>query len=286
MNTAVARPAAGSPAELLTMIERAARDPQVDLEKMQRLLDMHEVMVNREGEREMNAALVAASQDMQPIVADATNPQTRSKYATFAALDRQAKPIYTQHGLALSFNTEPTSTPDTIRVICYLHHTSGSTRRYQTPDLPVETTGLAGKSMMTRMHATGSAMTYGKRYLLLLIFNLAVDDDDDGNAAGGRRHVVAPINTAAGRAMNEPIDQGPAVAPAEPHALTMEQGSTWSDFVGPLTQHVMRCESAVELGEWLRLNEAMLLKLKEMKPALHKVFEANVEAKRKEFSAK
>jgi predicted hydrocarbon binding protein len=39
---------------------------------------------------------------------------------------------------------------------------------------------------MSRTHATGSAITYGKRYLKDMIFNLSfLEKDDDGNAAGG-----------------------------------------------------------------------------------------------------
>jgi hypothetical protein len=35
---------------------------------------------------------------------------------------------------------------------------------------------------MTKTHATGAAMTYGMRYLLKMIFNVAIGDDDtDGN---------------------------------------------------------------------------------------------------------
>ena len=44
---------------------------------------------------------------------------------------------------------------------------------------------------MTKTHATGSAMTYGQRYLLKMIFNIAVGEDDDGNGAGDTN---APIS--------------------------------------------------------------------------------------------
>jgi hypothetical protein len=38
---------------------------------------------------------------------------------------------------------------------------------------------------MSKIHATGSAVTYGRRYLLMMIFNLSIGDrDDDGNGAG------------------------------------------------------------------------------------------------------
>jgi hypothetical protein len=38
---------------------------------------------------------------------------------------------------------------------------------------------------MSRTHATGSAITYGKRYLKNMIFNLHFTDDDGNAAAAG-----------------------------------------------------------------------------------------------------
>ena len=51
--------------------------------------------------------------------------------------------------------------------------------------MPADGKGAQGRDVMTRTHATGSAVSYGRRYLLLMIFNIAVGgEDDDGNAAG------------------------------------------------------------------------------------------------------
>ena len=42
--------------------------------------------------------------------------------------------------------------------------------------------GAKGGDVMTKTHAAGSAMTYGMRYLLKLIFNVAIgEEDNDGN---------------------------------------------------------------------------------------------------------
>jgi ERF superfamily protein len=61
--------------------------------------------------------------------------------------------------------------------------------------MPADGKGAKGGDVMTKTHATGSALTYGRRYLLALIFNLAIGElqDDDGNAAG---HNHEPINAA------------------------------------------------------------------------------------------
>jgi hypothetical protein len=50
--------------------------------------------------------------------------------------------------------------------------------------MPADGKGARGNDVMTKTHATGAAITYGKRYLLGMIFNLAVTRDDDGNGAG------------------------------------------------------------------------------------------------------
>ena len=72
-----------------------------------------------------------------------------------------------------------------MRVTCTLAHVDGHARVY-TVDLPADGIGAKGGAVMTRTHAAGSAMTYGRRYLLQLMFNLATGDDDDGNGAGSR----------------------------------------------------------------------------------------------------
>jgi hypothetical protein len=48
---------------------------------------------------------------MAPISTNASNPQTRSRYATFACLDGEIRPIYTRNGFGISFNTELTGEP-------------------------------------------------------------------------------------------------------------------------------------------------------------------------------
>jgi ERF superfamily len=49
--------------------------------------------------------------------------------------------------------------------------------------MPADGKGAKGGDVMTKTHAAGSAFTYGQRYLLKMIFNIAIGDDDDGNRA-------------------------------------------------------------------------------------------------------
>jgi hypothetical protein len=56
-------------------------------------------------------------------------------------------------------------------------------------DMPADGKGAKGGDVMTRTHATGSAVSYGTRYLLKMIFNISVGDDD-GNGAGDTGELI------------------------------------------------------------------------------------------------
>lgn len=168
------------------VITAAAANPQVDIEKMERLWAMHERLVVRDAEQAFNAAMQSAQSEMGRISTDATNQQTRSKYATYGQLDRHLRPIYTSNGFALSFDTAEGAPDGHQRFLAYVSHTGGHTRTYRA-DVPSDGKGAKGGDVMTKTHAFGSASSYGMRYMLKMIFNVAIgEDDDDGNAAGAR----------------------------------------------------------------------------------------------------
>lgn len=179
--TAVA-PSEGGPIDLMALIARAATDPTIDIDKMERLLGMHERLSARQAEAEFNEAMAAVQAEMRPVAADANNPQTKSRYASYAALDKAIRPIYTKHGFSLSFDTDDAG-ENQVKVICHVGR-GGFTRSYHAV-MPADGKGAKGADVMTKTHATGSAFAYGQRYLLRLIFNVAVGDDDDGNKADG-----------------------------------------------------------------------------------------------------
>lgn len=171
---------------IVAMIERAARDPNVDIDKMERLWAMKSEMDARNAEQAFNAAMSAAQAEMTAVLQDEENTQTRSRYASYAALDRVLRPIYTRHGFSVTFDTD--EMPDqVIRVICEIAHAAGHTKQRSIP-IPADGKGAKGGDVMTKTHATVSAVSYGRRTLLKMGFNVAeTEHDDDGNAAGSER---------------------------------------------------------------------------------------------------
>lgn len=169
----------------LQLIERAARDPSVDIDKMERLMQMHERLLAKQAESAFNDAMTACQRELRVVAANANNPQTRSKYATYEALDKALRPVYTKHGFSISYSTADTPKPDCVRVIAYV--SKGAHTRIYPVDMPADGKGAKGGDVMTKTHATGAAMSYGARYLLKGIFNISVgEDDDDGNLGRGK----------------------------------------------------------------------------------------------------
>jgi len=169
-------------AAILSIIERASTDPNVDIDKMERMMAMYERMNDKKAEMAFTQAMTAAQSEMRRISADMNNNQTRSKYASYGQLDKHLRPIYTGHGFSLSFDTERSDSPDVLIVACVVSHKDGYSRRFSAP-MPADGKGAKGGDVMTKTHATGAAMSYGMRYLLKMIFNVAIGEDDtDGNA--------------------------------------------------------------------------------------------------------
>lgn len=167
-----------TPMDLLNVA--LSRDAAIDV--IERLAALSKEERDREAEIQFNLAMNRAQSELRRIAPDLNNPQTHSKYASYAALDRVVRPIYVQNGFSLSFNTEDTDKPEVVKVLCYVSHAGGHTRTYRTA-MPADGKGAKGNDVMTKTHATGSAMQYGMRYLLKFIFNIAIGTDDDGNGA-------------------------------------------------------------------------------------------------------
>ena len=170
--------------QMVSMIERMAMSPEVDVEKLERLMAMQEKMLNREAEQEYTRSMVRVQGDIEAVTRDKVNPQTHSRFVSLEAMKKVVVPVYTQEGFALSYGEGETTKENHVRVTCKVMHSSGHSENFFY-DCPIDDKGIAGKVNKTPTHGKASAVTYGERYILKLIFNVTIqDEDDDGNAAG------------------------------------------------------------------------------------------------------
>jgi hypothetical protein len=158
-----------------------AIEKNAPIDTIERLVALAEKMALREAEGEFNDAMNRVQAKMQPIRTDCHNTQTNSRYASYRALDNALRPIYSPEGFSISYNTEVCDKPDTVRMLALVSR-GQYTRTYRSADMPADGKGAKGGDVMTKTHASGAAMAYGMRYLLRMIFNIAIGEEDtDGN---------------------------------------------------------------------------------------------------------
>lgn len=168
-------------AGLLSIIEKFATDPSIDPLKLEKMLDMQERIFNKNAELAFNSAMTDVQAALKPVFRNKHNDQTRSNFADFEQVWNAMNPVVTGHGFALSFGTDNSPLGGFIRIVCDCSHVQGHSRRYFV-DLPIDNMGLKGNANKTALHGVGSTMSYGRRYLAMLIFNVALtNEDNDGN---------------------------------------------------------------------------------------------------------
>jgi hypothetical protein len=173
---------------IINVIARAASDPNTDVDKLERLLAMQERVLEREAKRAYDNAMRAAQEEIRPILKNRENKETHSTYADLEQISDMADPIIHKHGFSLSYGTADCPKDDHYRVTCEVSHTGGFSKDHQA-DVPIDNTGPKGSKNKTDTHGFGSALSYGRRYLKVLIFDIKMTDDD-GRAAGNG----GPIN--------------------------------------------------------------------------------------------
>lgn len=170
-------------ANLMLMIGRMATDPTADIDKMERLMAMKERIDAEAARRLFNQAMRDCQSEMPAIVKGKFNQQTKSKYAELEHINEAITPVYTRHGFSLSFDTIPTPKENWVAVRCRVRHEGGHTEE-STYETPFDNTGMRGEVNKTVTHGLASGVSYARRYITIMIFNLTLKgEDNDGNGA-------------------------------------------------------------------------------------------------------
>jgi len=173
-DTSVAIPMNES-ATILQVIQRAATDPQCDIDKMERLMQMHERFMVKQAEQ-LFAEALAGMQNELPSISERGDANGRYKYALWEDINETLKPVLAKHGFALSFRTR---TENGVEVQGVLTHKAGHSER-TTITLPADPSGNKNA-----VQAVASSISYGKRYTAGALLNFTSHgEDDDAFAAG------------------------------------------------------------------------------------------------------
>lgn len=168
---------------LMSSIIKLSEMPNLDMDRVDKLFEMHNQMLDREAEQQFNDAMARAQRDIQNIVVNKVNTHTDSGYADLGALHKGAKPIWTQFGFSIVSRTSPSQIDNHIHVRTEVRHAAGHKEVYE-DDWPMDLAGIGGKVNKTAIQAKGSTITYARRYTELMIFDVAVQgEDNDGNSS-------------------------------------------------------------------------------------------------------
>ena len=127
-------------------------------------------------------SLTDLQQHITDITASNVNRETRSKYANLYDVLEIARPLWTQAGFSLVFteNTDDRE-QDVLLLQLDVTHLWGHSEKYSLR-VPYDMKGPKGSAVKTAVQGMGSAITYGRRYLLNMFLGISAKaDDDDGN---------------------------------------------------------------------------------------------------------
>ncbi len=191
-------------APMVAMIERIAMDPSIPIERLEQMLAMKERMEDRardqlredreyEAKTAYFAAMSACQKALPVVVKNRRNTHTKSNYADLAAIEEQAMPVIYEHGFGVSFQPDGYNELGELLIKWEISHAGGYVRN-GVGAIPVDGAGAKGGVNKTGTQAFGSTATYGRRYLLCMLFNISAGDDRDGNVPpadeGDQEHIT------------------------------------------------------------------------------------------------
>lgn len=167
---------ASSPVDVL--LNAVQRNPDMDLAKLEKLMDLAERWQQAEAKRAYVRAFAAFKQNMPPVIKDMLNKQYGSDYSSLSNLVNSANPVLGEYGLNASWKPDQSSG---IKVTCVLTHVDGHSEEVflvGPPDKSGQKNDLQQiKSTLTYlMGATFQAITG--------VVARSASADDDGNGAG------------------------------------------------------------------------------------------------------
>ena len=92
---------------ILHIFERALRDVSLPIERAREIYNLQREIEFDLAEREYIRVRSLVEQELEPVARDASNPQTKSRYATLPQVIQAVRPVYSKHGIVIEFDTAP-----------------------------------------------------------------------------------------------------------------------------------------------------------------------------------
>jgi hypothetical protein len=210
------------------MFERLARDPNVDVDKLERLIAMQERILKHQAKSAFDTAFAAMQGDI-PVVSEKgqilVKGELRSRFATNEDIQETVKPILQRHGFSIRFRNVVLE-GGRLKVVGILSHRDGHSEE---DEFVTKADDSGGKN---DIQAIGSARSYGQRYTTIALLNIATRGTDDDGATAAAKPAHQTPQAPAG--FDDWLTDLSAVADNGWEALK----KTWNDSAQPLRNYL------------------------------------------------
>lgn len=220
---------------MIRVIERVATDPNADISKLEKMLDMQERVLNRNAAQAFAADMAAMQAEMPRVFKLAAGHNTT--YARLEDINDALRPTLQKFGFCVTFRINQQGLESvTITAVCS-HKLGHSETASMT--LPLDKSGSKNA-----VQAIGSTVSYGKRYAMCALLNISTGDDTNGAELGRSQ--------------------------SKPEAPKLEQNPTISDagFAAALDKIANGELSASKLKECRSLSDAQLASLETLEESM------------------
>lgn len=174
------------PDSLMGALINAAMNPDIDADKMERMLSMYERMESRKAKVEFDEALAKMLPEIPEIgkTGEANNREGDRlyKFAKWDQMNRVIKPILQTHGFALTFRTQEHEKGVLVTGVLSRGGHSETTSLLQSLE--------SASSAMNANQARGNAVSYGKRYTAAALLNIITTDENDNDNQTPKETIV------------------------------------------------------------------------------------------------
>lgn len=183
----------------LGVIQQMVTSGNFDVSVARELLEMQKDFMKHQAVINYNNDFALMSKEI-PVIAKSKKAHNTS-YAPLEDIVSVVQPILSKYGFSISFTTEQQGL-EAVTVNCILQHKDGHSTSTSLM-LPTK----AVNNSMNAMQAIGAAISYGKRYTICGILNIATAQDDDNNGFAVNAKVEASKKPMSDARLEKAIEQ-------------------------------------------------------------------------------
>ena len=166
---------------LALVIQRLAENPQVDLAKLEKIIELQERISDHQAKAAFDAAFARLQGELPTIYEKGRTDKGR--YAPLEDIIGAVRPVLARHHFSLSHRTEWPA-DGKVKIVGILAHADGHEK---TSEFLTQADTSGSKNAV---QALGSACAYGRRYTTKDLLNIVTTDEDDDGKATSQKAAV------------------------------------------------------------------------------------------------